>query len=198
MLLDADGKTFFGKEEELSGGKNTYWKLDVDANTSAILLADSPVGTGRRFVKTGDYLWAGNPLTMASGSTNDGPDELYRIPIAGGAANPWRSKVVSTPTRRSGRHHLFCRASIPFEQRQIGGTTTDSRWRRSTPTDHPGVLPRFEPSVAFVNLPDTYIANITSGEVYRVPHMVKAQALFRGLRSRRVHRDRHGALPRDL
>lgn len=89
IILDQDGRTFFGKNDPLvlSGKKPAiaYFSFDTETKGSTILLEGVEIGHHKEMVRAGSYLYTAHRTGDPDPSSED-PDELYRIPVAGGAA----------------------------------------------------------------------------------------------------------------
>lgn len=85
-FLDADGKTLFGKYDPIIADGTTpeitYFSYDLEAGTSVTILEGTEIGHIELMVRHGEYLYTAHSTDRSIGST--APDELYRIPIAGG------------------------------------------------------------------------------------------------------------------
>lgn len=86
-FLDADGKTLFAKQDPIvaDGGAPdiTYFSYDLESGDSRTILEGAEIGYRELMVKSGDYLYTTHSPDRSFTST--GPDELHRIPVAGGA-----------------------------------------------------------------------------------------------------------------
>lgn len=86
-ILDPDGRTFFGKRDPivLDGQpvKITYFSHDLESGSSTTILEDTEIGHHELMVRRGPYLYTAHSIEREFTST--APDELYRIPVAGGA-----------------------------------------------------------------------------------------------------------------
>lgn len=126
ILLDADGNTFYGKQERFGSGgmpsQVTYWTYDFANDMQRALLADSPIGYAKIFVRGGAYLYTAH-ASVPGPSDDVTPNELYRIPVEGGAAQ----RVPLTGSfrfnvRGADATHLFLDAQpVPASTTDLGG-----------------------------------------------------------------------------
>ena len=90
ILLDGDGKTFFAKQDGSAIGSEeppiTYYRYDIDAGTSATVLEATGIGDGQEIWKMGDWIYTAHRVGDPLDPSDERPDEIHRIPVAGGAA----------------------------------------------------------------------------------------------------------------
>lgn len=101
-FLDVDGRTLFAKKDPIvmDGGTPdiTYYSYDLETGDSRTILEGTEIGYRQLMAKSGDYLYTTHSPDRDITST--GPDELYRIPVAGGAPEKlavegeWRMELV--------------------------------------------------------------------------------------------------------
>lgn len=175
IFLDDDARTFYGKQDEIEilddEPQITYFKYDIETDTSQILLADSTIGDGKNMVKAGDWLYTAHPLGDPTDPADDTPDELYRIPVTGGSPElvPVEGNFLLQVVGADETHLFVADAQLGGEAADFGGVSRMSHDGGSLERlfDHPLAVTQIFSRV--VSLPDSVLFWYL-GDFYTAPH----------------------------